>query len=132
MKIIVSIMILWVRLGYSQCDNDVDRICSYNYMDVFNSTTKQYEKYKLAAQTDLQVIVSSDLKTIKFKDFINKYDKTFTIKDCLMNDSCLIYFCIDQDNNKPCELSFGVSVSAYQLVVKYEISPIIYRVSKNK
>lgn len=129
---LISIMILWFNIAYGQCEEDIPRFCTYNKMEVFNSTTQQYEKYNRTDYTNLEVIIKSEDKIIKFKDEVNNYNKTFTIKSCSINAASMTYNCIDLDNERPCTLLFTGTDTTFELIVKYEMAPVIYKVSTLK
>lgn len=132
-KFLITIMVLWFRIGVAQnCISDVPRISNYAYMEVLNSTTGHFEKYNKTNNTDLHVLIDTKIKSIHFVDPVNDYDKIFTITGCLMSDTTLTYECIDNDNKKNCQLIFSANDYTYDLVVRYETAPIVYRVSRNK
>lgn len=131
-KILISIIILWIKLYSAQtnCLSDVIRYSYYSELSVFNPKSGEYEKFTKAKETALQVIISSEDKVIKFIDKLNNYDKTFTITGCLMSEEILTYECLD--NERKCSLIFSASDTSYNLIVKYEIAPIVYKVSRIK
>ena len=132
-NILISLIILYFRVGYSQdCLSDTVRYSHYSDLQELNTQSGEYEKFTKAKETSLQVTIISKKKVIKFVDRLNNYNKTFTILGCLMSKDVLSYECIDQDNERRCSLSFGATNTSYELTVSYLVAPIVYKVSRVK
>lgn len=133
-SILISIMILWFKVGSAQVDclTDTVRYSYYTDMEILNPTSGKYEKFIKNKKTNLQVTIESKQKIIKFLDKSNNYNKKFIITGCLMSENFLTYLCVDQDNNRKCELQFSTSNTTFDLVVTYTVNPIVYKVSRIK
>jgi hypothetical protein len=107
--------------------NDVPRYASYIYMEVYNSDTKKYEKYNKTDHVEVDVVIDTDVKLLTYKDAYNNTDKRYTILNCKMDDTDMIYECADVDNKRKCMFIFSSDKS---LTVVYACEPIVYRVKQ--
>lgn len=128
---ILSIMILWFQISYSQCDHDIPRQGSYQYLDILIQG-KGNNHYEPNGKCDMTVKVISQDKIITIIDPLNDYEQTFDIKDCLMNDSDLVYQCWLPNSKKTCLFVFGANRDFYTFTVKYGEPPVVWRAKQYK
>ncbi len=119
------LLILLCQFGFGQCMEDSTRYRIFNYMEVFNHDTKQYEKYKKASTVSITIIVDVQENKLTFSDEGNKYYKEYKILDCQIGHTTIIYNCLDTKINKKCDFIFSQDKT---LTVMYEPEPVIYRI----
>lgn len=133
MKKLLTIIILWFQIGFSQndCTNDIPRQGSYQYLDILIQG-KGINHFESNGKCDMTVKVISQNKTIIIIDPLNDYEQSFDIKGCFINDSDLVYQCWLPNTKKTCLFVFGANQYFYTFTVKYGNPPIVWRAKQYK
>lgn len=120
-------LILCVQFSFGQCMTDIARCAHYNQMEVFNHKTEKYDKYPGPEDVYTEVIVDPEVHQITVTDTVTQYFKTYTILDCQVGSTSIVYLCWDPRRKQNCEFTFSTDKS---LTVQWAngMYPIIYRV----